>query len=92
MKQVSLQVLNVVMLLQEACNGVQEFSHQEIQRMIGILRTNGMKLEPHGTGTLNILFHRFSRFLKDSPNCGFFSPASKCCCGLSYLPNNKKEK
>ena len=50
MKQVSLQVLNVVMLLQEACNGVQEFSHQEIQRMIGILRTNGMKLEPHGIG------------------------------------------
>ena len=32
MKQVSLQVLNVVMLLQEACNGVQDFSHQEIQR------------------------------------------------------------
>ena len=49
MKQVSLQVLNVVMLLQEACNGVQDFSHQEIQRMIGILKTNGMKLEPHGT-------------------------------------------
>ena len=51
MKQVSLQVLNVVMLLSEACNNgsVQEFSHQEIQRMIGILKTNGMKLEPHGT-------------------------------------------
>ena len=54
MKQVSLQVLNVVMLLQEACNGVQEFSHQEIQRMIGILRTNGMKLEPHGIGMMNV--------------------------------------
>ena len=72
MKQVSLQVLNVVMLLQEACNGVQEFSHQEIQRMIGILRTNGMKLEPHGTGTLNILFHRFSRFLKEILNSNDF--------------------
>ena len=92
MKQVSLQVLNVVMLLQEACNGVQEFSHQEIQRMIGILRTNGMKLEPHGTGTLNILFHRFSRFLKDSPNCGFFSLPVNAVVACLTSPNNKKEK
>ena len=48
-EQVSLQVLNVVMLLQDACAGTEEtFSQQEIQRMIGILKTNGMKLEPHG--------------------------------------------
>ena len=44
-----MQVLNVVMLLQDACAGTEEtFSQQEIQRMIGILKTNGMKLEPHG--------------------------------------------
>ena len=50
LKQVSLQVLNVVMLLQDACAGtMEEFSQQEIQRMIGILKTNGMKLEPHGS-------------------------------------------
>ena len=48
LRTVSLQVLNVVLLLQEACAGVEEFSQQEIQRMIGILKTNGMKLEPHG--------------------------------------------
>ena len=44
-----MQVLNVVMLLQDACAGTEEtFSQQDIQRMIGILKTNGMKLEPHG--------------------------------------------
>ena len=43
-------MLNVVMLLQDACAGtMEEFSQQEIQRMIGILKTNGMKLEPHGS-------------------------------------------
>ena len=48
-EQVSLQVLNVVMLLQDACAGTEEtFTQNEIQRMIGILKTNGMKLEPHG--------------------------------------------
>ena len=37
------------MLLQDACAGTEEtFSQQDIQRMIGILKTNGMKLEPHG--------------------------------------------
>ncbi len=34
------------MLLKEA--GVEEFTQRDIQRMIGILRTNGMKLERHG--------------------------------------------
>ena len=46
---VGIQTLNVVLLLQEVCAGaMQEFTNQEIQRMIGILRTNGMKLEPQG--------------------------------------------
>ena len=40
-------MLNVVLLLQEACK-MDDFSHHEVRRMIGILRTNGMKLEPHG--------------------------------------------
>ena len=45
LKQVSLQVLNVVMLLKDACGGHHsDFSQEEIQRMIGILKTNGMKL------------------------------------------------
>lgn len=48
LKQVSIQMLNVVMLLQDASLGIEEFSQQEIHRMIGILKTNGMKLEPHG--------------------------------------------
>ena len=47
-QHVGIQMLNVVMLLQEACSEPQ-FTNQEIQRMIGILRTNGMKLLPHGT-------------------------------------------
>ena len=47
-QHVGIQMLNVVMLLQEACTKP-EFSNEEIQRMIGILRTNGMKLLPHGT-------------------------------------------
>ena len=40
-------MLNVVLLLQEACK-MDDFSHHDVRRMIGILRTNGMKLEPHG--------------------------------------------
>ena len=47
-QNVGIQMLNVVMLLQEACSEPQ-FTNEEIQRMIGILRTNGMKLLPHGT-------------------------------------------
>ena len=47
-QHVGIQMLNVVMLLQEACS-TQQFTNQEIQRVIGILRTNGMKLMPHGT-------------------------------------------
>ena len=39
-QHVGIQMLNVVMLLQEACSQPQ-FTNQEIQRMIGILRTNG---------------------------------------------------
>lgn len=43
LKQVSLQVLNVVLLLQEACAGaLEEFTQQEIQRMIGIIRTTAL--------------------------------------------------
>ena len=63
-QHVGIQMLNVVMLLQEACS-TQQFTNQEIQRVIGILRTNGMKLMPHGTKTRHTRCGSLSNLLPD---------------------------
>ena len=48
--QINLQLLKLILLLRDNCGMLYDFPQSEIRRMIGILKTNGMSLEPRHDG------------------------------------------